>query len=95
MFDMYWFSSGTPTYLIEMMHKFDVMPSEIGEGLDAIRPEFDAPTENMASLTPLLYQSGYMTIKDYDSEYGIYHLGIPNKEIQMAIQRLIKIVENQ
>lgn len=36
-----------------------------------------------------------MTIKDYDSEYGIYHLGIPNKEIQMAIQRLIKIVENQ
>ncbi|WP_308277953.1 ATP-binding protein [Prevotella sp.] len=85
MFDMYWFSSGTPTYLIEMMRKFDVMPSEIGEGLDAIRHEFDAPTENMASLTPLLYQSGYMTIKDYDSEYGIYHLGIPNKEIRVGL----------
>ena len=72
MFDMYWFSSGTPTYLIEMMRKFDVMPSEIGEGLDAIRHEFDAPTENMASLTPLLYQRGYLSIFDYDTVYGIY-----------------------
>ncbi len=85
MFDMYWFSSGTPTYLIEMMRKFDVIPSDIGEGLDAIRAEFDAPTETMVSLTPLLYQSGYLTIKDYDAFSEVYHLGIPNKEIRVGL----------
>ena len=85
MFDQYWFASGTPTYLIEMMRKFDVIPSDIGEGLDAIRPEFDAPTESMESLTPLLYQSGYLTIKDYDAFSEVYHLGIPNKEIRVGL----------
>lgn len=85
MFDMYWFTTGTPTYLIEMMRKFDVEPSEIGEGMDAIRPEFDAPTETMVSLTPLLYQSGYMTIKNYDDTNELYHLGIPNKEIRVGL----------
>lgn len=59
MFDMYWFTTGTPTYLIEMMRKFDVEPSEIGEGMDAIRPEFDAPTNNgiahSASLSERIY----------------------------------------
>lgn len=85
MFDMYWFSSGTPTYLIEMMRKFNVIPSDIGEGMDAVRSEFDAPTENMESLTPLLYQSGYLTIKDYDAFGDVYHLGIPNKEIRVGL----------
>lgn len=60
MFDMYWFTTGTPTYLIEMMRKFDVEPSEIGEGMDAIRPEFDAPDRNngiahSASLSERIY----------------------------------------
>ena len=85
MFDMYWFSSGTPTYLIEMMRKFDVIPSDIGEGMDAVRSEFDAPTESMESLTPLLYQSGYLTIKYYDAFGEVYHLGIPNKEIRVGL----------
>ncbi len=85
MFDQYWFSSGTPTYLIEMMRKFGVIPSDIGEGIDAIRPEFDAPTESMESITPLLYQSGYLTIKDYDPFGDVYHLGIPNKEIRVGL----------
>ena len=85
MFDQYWFSSGTPTYLIEMMRKFGVIPSDIGEGIDAIRPEFDAPTESMESIIPLLYQSGYLTIKDYDPFGEVYHLGIPNKEIRVGL----------
>ena len=60
--DYYWFSTGTPTYLIEMLNKYHVMPSEIGGG-DADKSEFDAPTERMTTITPLLYQSGYITIK--------------------------------
>ena len=87
MFDMYWFASGTPTYLIEMMRKFEVTPSDIGERTYADRSDFDAPTENMASITPLLYQSGYITIKGYEPDTELYELGIPNREIMVGLYR--------
>ena len=86
--DYYWFASGTPTYLIEMLKKFNIMPSEIGGG-DVDKSEFDAPTENMTSITPLLYQSGYITIKGYDSETDLYTLDIPNKEIRVGLYRCL------
>lgn len=84
--DYYWFSTGTPTYLIEMLNKYHVMPSEIGGG-DADKSEFDAPTERMTTITPLLYQSGYITIKGYDPETDLYRLDIPNKEIRVGLYR--------
>ena len=84
--DNYWFSSGTPTYLIEMMRKFGVPPSGIG-GMEAIASEFDAPTEQMTNLTPLLYQSGYITIKDYDPLFESYRLDIPNKEVRIGLMK--------
>lgn len=82
----YWFGSGTPTYLIEMLRKFCVPPSQIG-GTQAMAAEFDAPTERMASITPLLYQSGYVTIKDYDEIMELYTLDIPNREIRVGLMR--------
>ena len=82
--DYYWFSSGTPTYLIEMLRKFDVMPSKIG-GTLAKQTSFDAPTENMTSIIPLMYQSGYLTIKDYDENLDIYRLDLPNTEIRVGL----------
>ena len=85
-FNSYWFGSGTPTYLIEMLNKFGVLPSEIG-GIEAVAAEFDAPTERMTSITPLLYQSGYITIKGYDSVFDIYTLDIPNKEVRIGLMR--------
>lgn len=84
--DSYWFGSGTPTYLIEMLNKFGVVPSKIG-GTEAVSADFDAPTERMTSITPLLYQSGYITIKDYDNEFDIYKLDIPNKEVRIGLMR--------
>lgn len=84
--DYYWFSSGTPTYLIEMLKKFQVMPSEVGS-CEADQSEFDAPTEGMSSVMPLLYQSGYITIKGYDPETELYTLDIPNKEIRVGLYR--------
>ena len=80
----YWFSSGTPTYLIEMLRKFNVAPSRIGGGR-MLASAFDAPTENMKSITPLLYQSGYVTIKDYDRASRLYTLDIPNGEIRVGL----------
>ena len=85
-FNSYWFGSGTPTYLIEMLNKFGVLPSEIG-GIEAVAAEFDAPTERMTNITPLLYQSGYITIKGYDSVFDIYTLDIPNKEVRIGLMR--------
>ena len=83
-FGAYWFSSGTPTYLINMLNKFDVLPATIAP-TEALSSAFDAPTEKMTSITPLLYQSGYVTIKDYDKDTQLYTLDIPNKEIRVGL----------
>ena len=82
--DYYWFASGTPTYLINMLNKFQVMPSEIG-GSEADKSEFDAPTEKMTTIMPLLYQSGYITIKGYDKMSQLFTLDLPNKEIKVGL----------
>lgn len=82
----YWFGSGTPTYLIKMLDKFGVEPSEIGKKKAAVE-DFDAPTERMTSIIPLLYQSGYITIKDYDEELDLYTLDIPNKEVRIGLMK--------
>ena len=80
----YWFGSGTPTFLIEMMRKFNVAPSEIGNR-EVGAEEFDAPAESLTSIVPLLYQSGYLTIKNYDPISELYTLDIPNNEIKTGL----------
>ena len=69
-----------------MLDKFGVAPSEIGRKT-AVAEDFDAPTERMVSITPLLYQSGYITIKDYDKELDLYTLDIPNKEVRIGLMK--------
>lgn len=81
---MYWFATGTPTYLVNMMRRFGVLPSQLGS-VRAKAASFDAATETMTSLIPLLYQSGYLTIKDYDEETDVYTLDFPNKEIEVGL----------
>ena len=87
--DSYWFGSGTPTYLINMMRSFDCLPSDIGTQMEAGKDDFDAPTETMTNIMPLLYQSGYVTIKDYEEETELYTLDIPNKEIRVGLFRAL------
>ena len=82
--DSYWFGSGTPTYLIEMLRKYHVLPSEIGNR-EVLASDFDAPTERMTTIAPLLYQSGYLTIKHYDRATQLYTLDIPNTEIRIGL----------
>lgn len=86
----FWFASGTPTYLIEMMRKFKLKPARI-ENMRADSASFDAPTERMTSIVPLLYQSGYLTIKDYDEEIDIYTLDIPNNEIRVGFYNICSL----
>ena len=80
----YWFESGTPTFLIEKLREFHTLPSDITRK-EVMASAFDVPTESMKSITPLLYQSGYVTIKAYDPLIGLYHLDIPNQEIRIGL----------
>ena len=80
----YWFESGTPTFLIEKFKEFNMMPSML-TGTKLMAPAFDAPTENISSIMPLLYQAGYFTIKSFDRRNNLYTLDIPNREIRVGL----------
>ncbi|MDD6025796.1 MAG: AAA family ATPase, partial [bacterium] len=84
MLKSYWFESGTPTFLIEKLKEFNVTPSLL-KPTRLMASAFDAPTENMSSIMPLLYQAGYFTIKGFDRRSGLYVLDIPNNEIRIGL----------
>ena len=88
--ESFWFGSGTPTYLIEMLNKFQVIPQEIS-GRKCEAADFDAPTERMTDITPLFYQSGYLTIKSYSAFSGLYQLDIPNKEVRIGLMKSLLV----
>ena len=85
--DSYWFGSGTPTYLIEMLRKYHMDAIQLGGKIDANKEDFDAPTECLTSAVPLLYQSGSFTIKEGIEALGIYTLGIPNREVRLGLMK--------
>ena len=79
----YWFASGTPTFLIKQIQHFHTDITSL-DSLDVPESSFDQPTENMKDALLLLYQSGYLTIKDYDPEGETYFLSIPNQEVRVG-----------
>ena len=79
----FWFESGTPSYLLQQMRRYRTDISKI-DGIVVSSDAFDQPTENMMDALPLLYQSGYLTIKSYDRLMQEYTLGIPNKEVRVG-----------
>jgi hypothetical protein len=81
-FSSYWFATGTPTFLVRMLKQldFDIPSMESGvkipaDSLTDYRVEYENPV-------PLLYQSGYLTIKSYDAQFDEYTLGFPNNEVE-------------
>ncbi|MCC8071621.1 MAG: AAA family ATPase [Bacteroidales bacterium] len=87
-FKPYWFSTGTPTYLIEMMRKYPFIPSQF-EDIEAHSSYFYSATDEVTNILPLLYQSGCMTIKGYDSTLQIYTLGVPNQEVRTGLMETL------
>ncbi|MBR1933844.1 MAG: AAA family ATPase [Prevotella sp.] len=80
MIDHYWFSTGTPSSLINLFKvKRFSMPDL--EGIEANMKQFNAPTERISDPVPALFQSGYLTIKGYNPNTGRYKLGFPNEEV--------------
>ena len=77
----YWFETGTPTFLVEVLQKNDYALNDLtSETVGA--EDLTGLDTAMRNPVPLIYQSGYLTIKSYDAEFEIYHLGYPNKEVE-------------
>ena len=80
----YWFSSGTPSYLIKSLQKYHVNVTNIEQKSVSV-DDFDVSPEQMTSALPLLYQSGYLTIKQYKPFTKSYKLGYPNQEVKIGM----------
>ena len=93
--DSYWFASATPTMMIELMQRQQIDMDEL-EGVETSSDGFDTPIgETITDVVPLLFQSGYLSIKDYDEETQTYTLGFPNREVRMGFARtLYKYLSN-
>ena len=78
----YWFDTGTPSSLLNMLEKFGSDVTNFDDGCLCEAHEFDAPTEKMTTPIPFFYQSGYLTIKDYDADMDTYTLRYPNREVR-------------
>jgi len=77
----FWFSTGTPTMLVNVMRQHNISLQQI-EHFKGRISRFDAPTERISDPIPVLFQSGYLTLKDYDPFEQKYTLGFPNGEVR-------------
>ena len=81
-FGNYWFQTGTPTFLVELLQGADYDLRELIEGVEVKVTGFSEYRMDSLNPIPLLYQSGYLTIKDYDGEFKNYTLCFPNEEVE-------------
>ena len=87
-FKSYWFETGTPTYLVELLkkHNYDLHRMAHEETDTQVLNSIDSESINPI---PVIYQSGYLTIKGYDEEFDIYRLGFPNREVEEGFVRFL------
>ncbi len=84
----FWFATGTPTILTRLVAKYKMDPVMFDEGFDATQDMFDAPTETATDPIPMLYQSGYLTIKGTKSG-NRYILQFPNDEVRFGFVKCL------
>ena len=84
----YWFETGTPTYLVELMKLHHYNVEEI-EHIVTSGPVLDSIDAASTDPVPVIYQSGYLTIKDYNAEFENYTLGFPNREVEQGFFRFL------
>ena len=81
-FGNYWFQTGTPTFLVELLKESDYDLRLLMDGIETAASAFTEYRADRKNPIPLIYQSGYLTIKDYDREFRLYRLGFPNDEVR-------------
>ena len=86
-FGSYWFDTGTPTYLVERLRKNPIDETTLDNIPLVPQSDFDVSPEISDNSLPMLYQTGYLTIKSYDERMQLYTLGYPNKEVKIGFTR--------
>ena len=81
-FGNYWFQTGTPTFLVELLKESDYDLRLLMDGIETAASAFTEYRADRKNPIPLIYQSGYLTIKDYDKRFQMYRLGFPNDEVR-------------
>ncbi|MDR0891020.1 MAG: ATP-binding protein [Mediterranea sp.] len=88
-FGSYWFETGTPTYLVTLLRKYRYDLEEVAN-VDGITSDMlDSVDAHEITPIPVLYQSGYLTIKEYDPLFSSYRLGFPNREVEQGFLKFI------
>ena len=90
-FDNYWFQTGTPTYLADLLKQSNYDLRLLIDGVEANAASFSEYRAEARNPLPMIYQSGYITIKDYDKEVDLYTLGFPNNEVRNAFFNLLGV----
>ena len=80
--DSFWFQTGTPTYLVDLLKQSDYDLRLLVDGMEVTSSAFSEYRAEANNPLPMIYQSGYLTIKDYDKEVNLYTLGFPNDEVR-------------
>ena len=92
----YWFESGTPTFLFERLRMNPIDETTLDCMPLIPESDFDVSPEISDNSLPMLYQTGYLTIKEYDRDLHLYTLGYPNKEVKIGFtQGLLAQYKNQ
>ena len=80
-FGSYWFETGTPSYLATLLVRYDYNLEEMAN-VEVKEDVLNSIDSESYDPIPVIYQSGYLTIKDYDERFQLYRLGFPNKEVE-------------
>lgn len=87
-FGSYWFETGTPSYLVELLKQDRYLLPKLTE--EQVSADFINSIDSVSkNPIPVIYQSGYLTIKDYDERFQIYSLGFPNQEVEEGFTRYL------
>ena len=82
-FGKFWFGTGTPTFLVKRLNEMGFNPQQFSDGsLYASEDEITDYRPDNPDIVPLLYQSGYLTLKEYDERYESFSLAYPNEEVK-------------
>ena len=88
-FGAYWFESGTPSFLVKTLQNQPVELTNLVNGRLATEDQFKNYDPDSKNMLPVIYQSGYLTIKDYERDSGLYTLDFPNKEIENGFLKVL------
>lgn len=78
----FWFQTGTPTYPVGLLQQSDYDLRLLTDGVEVTSSAFSEYRADARNPLPMIYQSGYLTIKGYDKEVGLYTFGFPNDEVR-------------